>query len=433
MDMHSHTVSYEKRFYQASVLLAFLCALLLWHPDTRSIVNWGYDLLQCLFGGQLSNFPAYTYETHGLATNYTLFVNTVTAIWLLPVYNIEMFSGMQIAIEIYEVWYKILLFATAFLCGWLLDIGIRNRRPKKGLWTKEPDEDKQDSYFARGLYYSSGILLISVLGKGQVDIFSLFFMLGGAGYFQKRKYAKMSLLFGMAVLIKPFPLVIILPVLLLLIKEIRYRVIPCGVLTLVPMAADHLLTRLLMPEYRAYVAITSRAFKETFGFSRVEQLFAVKLGNISLFFAAMGMLCIASLYLGMMEKTKTRHYIFFAVLSYVILSAFYSATFYWYVVVLPILAYMGMRLQRRLLAVFLFLGNTCGMLLTMLVNAGGMGMVVLTPLFGETKAPMLAKMLSQEMLSGLSLLGTTVFTLTMLAVALFYTQERRRREKAHED
>ena len=176
MDRNTREISCEKRFYQASVLLAFLCTLLLWHPDCRSVVCWGYDLLTSLFTGKLFDFPVYTYEAHGLATNYTLFVNLITALWLLPVYLAEKICGTIFATEVYEIWYKILLFATSWICGWLFDQRMREWLPNQGD-AAEAAEIK-DRYFARGLFFSSGILFISVLGKGQVDIFSLLFLHG---------------------------------------------------------------------------------------------------------------------------------------------------------------------------------------------------------------------------------------------------------------
>ena len=284
----------------------------------------------------------------------------------------------------------------------------------------EAGVEKENRFFAGGLFFSSGILLVSVLGKGQVDIYSLFFLLLGIKYLLKKDYVKMSLLFGLSAVIKPFPLVMIAPVLLLLMKDCGFQVAGYGILILLPGAADRFFTRVLMPDYQTYVDITSREFRETFGFSRVEQLFSARLFGIPLFFTSMGLLLAFCFYLGVRKKTEPQHLLIFPALSYVILCAFYSATFYWYVTVLPILAYMGCCLLKKSVAVFFLLLNTCGMLLTMIFNAGGMGMAVLSPLFGETKAWTAAEKFAAGTVRGLSRLGTMMFIFSMLAVVLIY-------------
>ena len=398
--------------------LAFLGTILLYHVDALSISNWAYDLLTCVKNGDISGFPAYTYETHGLATNYSLAVNVINAIWLSPLFLIEQISTVKFSEFLFMLWYKILLLIVVAAGGKL----FRDLLVMKGI-------DAEKRKIAVGLYFSSAIVSVAVLGKGQIDIYALFFLLLGTRYFLKEKYMTMSLLWGCAILIKPFPILMILPVLLLLGAKEKEGIFLYGLLTLVPFSMDKVITDICMPSYQTYVDMTSQAFAETFGFTRFSQLFSVSVGNIQLFGAGMFLICLYCYYLGRNDEVKEWHYTVFPALSYILLCAFESSTNYWYVCVLPLLIYMGMK-YRKLSEVGLLLGiNGFGTCFWMRLSNDGLPMArLLKPV--SDRFPFLGNFCNRQLIftdekGYLAQFGITLFVMTMVAIVSIYTYEQK--------
>ena len=129
------------------ILLAVAVMLGVWylffycHYDCEAITSWGYDLLECIRRGKLFQFPEYTYASFGSPTNYTLFVNSVTALWLTPLYLLDQAAGLDLTIFFYEKWYKLLVGIALLLDLWALDrlfaaLGIaqKDRRRSQALF-----------------------------------------------------------------------------------------------------------------------------------------------------------------------------------------------------------------------------------------------------------------------------------------------------------
>ena len=143
-------------------ILSILYAFTISHVDCNTITTWAYDLLESVKIGELRDFPVYTYETHDMATNYTLFSNVINAIWLLPLYLIDVICGFDFSLIIYDVYYKVLVLAVMII-SYIMMGKILNK-------TNFDAAKKNIGLYALG---TSSILLMTVLGKGQIDIFDL--------------------------------------------------------------------------------------------------------------------------------------------------------------------------------------------------------------------------------------------------------------------
>lgn len=328
------SITKDKGFLIAAFIICVLYVYTIAQIDCNTITTWGYDLLDSIRMGKLREFPTYTYEMHNMPTNYSLFVNSVTAVWLIPSFLLGNLAGHFTNMIIYDIWYK-----TFILVQLLLDLFLFNKI-MQGLGF---DEKKRD----RGLLYFmlSAVLCITVLGKGQVDLLSVTLMMTGIIFFQKEKYIPMSIFFGLSLCTKPFVILFIVPMYLLMISKIKWKVLLSGLITLIPFGIDALISKILMPSYYEMKDLTSQMFKESFGESRVEQIFSLRINHILVFFAVAIIICFIALRIGRTRATTVDDYLLIPTLMYIAYGIFVSDTCYWFIVIIPALIIMGLRLK----------------------------------------------------------------------------------------
>lgn len=341
---------------KGSLIAAFvICILYIFtiaQIDCNTITTWGYDLLDSISVSRLREYPVFTYEMHQMPTNYNLFVNVITAIWLVPAFLVGNVAGLFSSMIIYDIWYKVLV-----LVIFIIDLLLFNKILKK----MDFDTDRR----VRGIVYFmlSAVLCVTVLGKGQVDIYSVTFAMLAVIYFLDCKYVLMSLFFGLALCIKPFVILFIVPFYLLMISKTKGRIILYGFITLLPYGIDALITKLLMPRYYEMKAITSQMFKDTFGASRVEEIFDCKINNVLVFLSVAIIICFVCLRIGRLEKTKSEDYILFPTLMYVSYAILVSDTCYWFIVIIPALIVMGLKMKHIEDFELLYFGSNLGVVI----------------------------------------------------------------------
>ena len=99
------------------------------------------------------------------------------------------------------------------------------------------------------LFLLSAVMLLATLGKGQVDVYGLFFVLLGVRFLVRKEDGRGALLLGMALLVKPTALLVLVPLFLLLIGRWKEKTVVLGLIAAVPYLLDKGVTALLMPEY----------------------------------------------------------------------------------------------------------------------------------------------------------------------------------------
>ncbi len=325
-----------KALFVISAVLLFIYTFFINHIDCDTIVTWGYDLLESVRQGSLEDFPVYTYETHSMATNYTLFSNAFNAIWLLPVYLIDKLFSIEFSMVVYDIWFKILILVAAigaiFFFGKILDK------------LKTPVYKKHIGMYSMS---TSSIVLIAVLGKGQIDMFDLFLVVVAIYAYLNDRIQLSFLYIGLGCLFKPFIILLGVPYLCLMIGRCRVRTLLNGLLLVLPYILDATVTRVLMPRYGKMADVTSEAFADVFGKTRIEQLFATKVNNIYIFFLLAIIVCGICVYIGIENRTKECHLIIFPTIMYSVFAFMVDATvLYWYVVIVPLLVLMGCSLRR---------------------------------------------------------------------------------------
>ena len=344
--------------YLVGLALLLYCGIFLGHPDAHTISGWAKDLLDCMFSGNFSGFPEYTYELRNNATNYSFLANCLMAALMLPVYVADDVLSMGLDIYGYVFYEKLVILVIT-----LIDVHLFGRV------LSDMGYEKANRRYAKGLFMCSAIVCVATVAKGQIDSIMLLFLLIAAREYQKKHYVPMSIFMGISLVIKPFSVLVAAPILLLMIGElgIMGMILP-GIAAVAPFFIDQILTRTLWQGYYEVKIHTDDVTRILFGQTRTESLFSQVIGNVELFFASVLVVCFICLYRGINKKVKKQDMLIFPIILYISLAAFVSATFYWFIAVLPMWIILGLRMKSRWVLPVLILGNSIGAMVPLLIN-----------------------------------------------------------------
>ncbi len=195
--------------------LAFAVSFALFsHPDLWETANHSYIFLQCLFSGRAGDFYAVVarhenalYYLNG--ANYNIAVYALFGVWELPVFLFHCLSGTAVS-EVFLIYWTKLLCAGLFLgCGVLL------RRLCLALELPE-----ETAALAAVLFWFDPIAFFSPMVMGQYDTMCLFLTLWGLCCYAKGQLGRFSMLMGAAMCCKSFPVLLLVPLLLLAEKRL---------------------------------------------------------------------------------------------------------------------------------------------------------------------------------------------------------------------
>ena len=317
-------------------LLLLLFSFTISHVDCNTITTWAYDLLTSIKTGNVSDYPVYTYETHGMATNYSLCSNTINAIWLAPLYIIDTIFELNLSMLIYDIWYKMLILAVSIISIFLM-----------GKVIKALGYDRQRQTITLYIAATSSVLLIAVLGKGQIDVFDFLFVILAVYLHITDKLPLAFLSIGIGCLFKPFIILLGVPYLFLMIGKCRYKTIINVICLTLPYTLNVVITKIASPKYYTMSELTAVQFAKIYGSTRVEQIFSIKINSILVFCAMALIICFICLCYGIRDKVDNKKLLFYPALLYVSFGLFVDASaIYWYIDVLPLLILMGLEFER---------------------------------------------------------------------------------------
>ena len=342
----------EKVLVGITFVISLLYIFTVSQIDNNTIAMWGYDLLSSIFDGAISRYPEYTYEIHTMPNNYSLFDSVITATFLSPVFLVEHFAGIAINSIIYDIWFKVLILAIH-----IIDIIIFYNL----LDALKFDHAKKVKGIV--LYMLSAIVCICVVGKGQIDIYTVTFIMLGALCFIKKKYIYMSVLLGLAFLTKPFALLVIVPFYLLSIYKFRERVFLYAIISIIPYIIDYTLTRILMPGYFEMKELNAQIYKEALGSTRVEELFSLQINSVYVFLAVVIVICFIALRKGKNEDVTITDYLFYPTLMYIAYGICVSPSCNWFITIVPALIIMGLSFKNEEDFELLYFGCNIGVVI----------------------------------------------------------------------
>lgn len=402
----------EKILIGISFVISLLYVFTVSQIDNNTIAMWGYDLLKSVFDGSISRFPEYTYEMHSMPNNYSMFDSVITAVFLSPIFLVEYFSGFLINSVIYDVWFKVLILAVH-----IIDIIILYQL----LDALHFDYAKKIKGII--LYMLSTIVCISVVGKGQVDIFTVTFIMLGALFFIKEKYIYMAIFFGLAFLTKPFALLVIVPFYLLAISKFRERVFIYGIISIIPYVLDYTITRILMPGYAEMKELNGQIYKEALGSTRVEELFSVQLNSIYVFIAIVIVICFIALRKGKNQEITITDYLLYPTLMYIVYGILVSPSCNWFITIVPALIIMGLSFRNEEDFELLYFGCNIGVVIYIFFTERffrpGISYTFLSLMGLKNGSSIIYDKLSdyREIAYGI---GSTIFLICMLIICIVY-------------
>ena len=183
------------------------------HPDIWETSNHSWILLDSIFSGHFFNFYTIV-ESHPLplyyinGANYSIVLYLLFALWQLPVWLVCRIGGLVINEYFLLFWSKILPALAYALCALLL---VRLGRGA-GL-------SDHDSRWCGLTFVLCPAAFFGCLVMGQYDTFCLALTLWGLLHYQRGNLWKFTLILGAAAAFKFFPLMLLVPLLLLAEKR----------------------------------------------------------------------------------------------------------------------------------------------------------------------------------------------------------------------
>ena len=180
--------------------------------DTIMIYENARVFKSALKHGQILHYYDFALENsaYALNANYNIILYFIFAVCMLP-YDICCRLFGDIPLFYGHMWYNILVSVLFVFTG------CQFRRLLK-VWKT----DAKTLDIMTVLYYMNPVLLFCTAGFSQLDIFYLMIFLEGLILFEKGKTDKACLLWSLSVAMKGFPILVIVPLILLRSKKLAY-------------------------------------------------------------------------------------------------------------------------------------------------------------------------------------------------------------------
>lgn len=201
--MKKRLTVYFKNNWRFCLLFALLLFSLMnyFYIDSNLIMTQTLEFWQAVFSGDFLSF------NNGY---YNIFMMILLSIWDLPVYIIQRVSGIDALTNFFcQIYYKLGILLLVFWSAHILR-----------LIAKEIGYSKEDQTRTTFMYCSSVFVIIAACLTGQTDIYGLFFALAAILYLMQGRMKLFFLFFVIAVQCKYFPFFLIVPILLLIEKNI---------------------------------------------------------------------------------------------------------------------------------------------------------------------------------------------------------------------
>ena len=315
-------------------IFIIISAFCLCHDDAYgSIVPWALDYIRLAKQGHIFDFYTFTQGT-GV---YNLMIITVVALWILPFHLIVKAIGITCNIAYYVAWYKILLIGSLFFScivfkKVLLKIGFTEEKSNLGVF----------------MFAASPMVLVGNIGMGQVDIIATFFIIYSIYCMLNERDTIAFVLLSIAVSMKYFSILLIIPYILLKEKNI-YKIV------------KNIFLCTLIPIFVEFVSGIDPYYSKTKN-DMTNRLLDVNFNFVSLFLLTIFVLFIISYYIKVDNNNRWCE-VTLPTLTYIMFLLFVMFHPQWGVYFLPLLIIMTLSLNNEEFAFLLFVGTSIGYLL----------------------------------------------------------------------
>ena len=295
-----------------SMLFIVLYAITYTYEDVECITKWAITFLDVVREGRISGYADAILES-GIGSNYSVSLNIIDAIWLLPVYFVQMIKGSEVDLVYYCTWLKVPIALAALGCA----VVTSRIGEKFDLIT----EDNRALFYV--VFLMSPLVLISEMLKGQVDSISLFFFLLGFLSMLDGKYEKMAVFVSVSLLIKGLVIMYFIPVLLLVLSDKIGKLIKTGLISISLPIMNSLITGLFFPGY------SKMSMDRELSLDHLEFFFkkSFLIGQTPVFLCVYVLICLFAMYKCVTQTVKTNDFIlypFVVFLSFLVLNKWYD-------------------------------------------------------------------------------------------------------------
>lgn len=205
------------------VLAAFLLGCFIFNQagDMYLTLHHAEDLISSIFHGQFFDFYDVIldksmrggYGTPGFlqSANYNIVLYLILAVLISPLVLFRKITGIAYSEKAALLYMNIFLAAAVILSAYLLFKLAR-----------EMGQKEKDAKLTAYLYLSSILTVFCTVGFSQLDIFYILIVLWALLLFVKHKYMKFSFVMSVAIMLKTFPLLIFVPLILFVEKRILH-------------------------------------------------------------------------------------------------------------------------------------------------------------------------------------------------------------------
>ena len=203
---------------RAEYLILFLgavfCLLVFAHPDIVETARHGYILIRSTLDGNFFGFFEDVYSrVYGYgytnAAHYNILLYLLYALWELPLYLIERIGGFVFTDLTLSLWCKWLGAGFYLGCGLLT-----------GALARRLGCEETACRWVPLFFWLNPISFFTILVMGQYDSICLFFLLWALIYYLDGRMIPFSLVIGVGMVFKFFPVFLLLPLVLLAEKRL---------------------------------------------------------------------------------------------------------------------------------------------------------------------------------------------------------------------
>lgn len=317
-----------------AIMLLFGSFLFSQAGDMQITIRHARDLLSAIKDGDLLHYYTvvkdkaleggyYGRAQIGASAYYNIFLYLFLAISILPLILIEKIFGFTASDNIAVNYVNVILLLLVLVSA-LLVFKIAKEMRLSGQQAKE----------AAYIYLSSAILVFATVGFSQLDIVYLIFTLWGLLFYLRRQYVRFSLIMSVAIMLKVFPILAFIPLIVLVEKRLLHII----KYLLLGMSST-IVFKLVFHGDLGY-GITQEKLGEIYGFSK--SLFsngvAVFMMSCSLFALCMILLCIAMYDKECTESLLWKYVIFVPLFAFSSFLMFVGWHPQWTVLVAPFMA-----------------------------------------------------------------------------------------------
>lgn len=303
-------------------LLVCFSVIGLSHADVTCLAKWGVELLEHIKNGNTSMYYVDMFNT-GEGNNYNFFQTLVLSMACFPVYCVAKVFKVEVSYLLYQTSIKLTVAIMHVLCAYEIYKVIIKLT-----------EQSRKAFISAMLYLACPVVIMHGIGIGQIDGIGVLLFLLSLLFYLDKKYYKMAICIGFAILSKYFLLMIYVPVALMKICEIKKWYKYMIIAFLIPLM-NRIVTNILFIDARRQASIhNSQVF--------IPRLFTENIdGRVSIFLLMLLLLCGIMLAIGL--RGKGRDYI--ALLMPVIIFWFFLLLVFWHpqwiIYMIPLLLIMS--------------------------------------------------------------------------------------------